>query len=231
MCCPGQAPIRDFVHHNTLHGYQHLGFREAVAAAQRTSGQRGYLPLARFRAYFSDGRIDREDLVAVLDEEPDLEPDQVLLDRPDGEPLRQRRPLSRRPAPPLGPVTPAQLAWEIGERAALERLQADLVPDARARLLASAAVSGHQGEQAAVADLADACLAVLGLTHVTLHPEELTGPSGAGRSRRRVQREDAGRRPRTGPRSARSASTPSSGSRPCSIGWGPSSRCAACCAS
>ncbi|MGE0362939.1 MAG: DUF2309 domain-containing protein [Vicinamibacterales bacterium] len=59
---PDQGPIGVFVHHNTLHAFQHLSFHEAVQAGADATGARPYLSLAQFRAALASGRIAASDL-------------------------------------------------------------------------------------------------------------------------------------------------------------------------
>ncbi len=54
---PQQGPIKDFVHHNTLHAVQHYPFHEGVALAAKVFGARSYLPLADYQQRFKSGRI------------------------------------------------------------------------------------------------------------------------------------------------------------------------------
>ncbi len=75
---PAQAPIRDFVHHNTLHGFQRLPFPEALAAAHGLSGAQPYWSEERFRACLASGRVSRADLAAALDEAGIADLDQTL---------------------------------------------------------------------------------------------------------------------------------------------------------
>ena len=54
---PAQGPIKDFIHHNTLHAFQHHPFHEGIAIAAKTFGARSYLPLEDYQAMYQQGRI------------------------------------------------------------------------------------------------------------------------------------------------------------------------------
>ncbi|MFQ5643457.1 MAG: DUF2309 domain-containing protein [Thiogranum sp.] len=169
---PGQAAIRDFVHHNTLHGYEHLDFPEALEAAYRTTGASGYLPDEEFRKLYRQGRIELADLRAVLRESTELKVDDTIFRCGERDVRREDIYLATL-LHPFKPVTGAQLGWQVEEMDAFRAVQADVDAQARAQLLAAAGEDGKRREAEAVEDLWQACLHVLGLDHFILHPEDL----------------------------------------------------------
>ena len=57
---PAQGPIKDFIHHNTLHAVQHHPFHEGVALAAKMFGARSYLPLDDYQDLYREGRIKND---------------------------------------------------------------------------------------------------------------------------------------------------------------------------
>lgn len=55
---PAQAPLKDFIHHNTLHAFQHLPFFEGVRKAGAIFGYRTLFSLEEFRELHRQGRMD-----------------------------------------------------------------------------------------------------------------------------------------------------------------------------
>jgi len=169
---PGQAPIKDFVHHNTLHGYQHLEFSQALKVAYETSGNYGYLSADQFRQFYASGRISDEDLRAILDEDKQLESQKVVLDV-DGHQTHLRDVLLTGLIRQIEPLTACQLRWQTEENRALDEFQSDVSREMCEQLLARASKHGINGQRAAVNNLWEACLDVLSLNDWSLHPEDL----------------------------------------------------------
>lgn len=63
---PAQAPLKDFIHHNTLHAFQHEKFHSAVTKAGEIFGFKGYLSLHDFRQLYIDNKIDDEIISRVI---------------------------------------------------------------------------------------------------------------------------------------------------------------------
>jgi hypothetical protein len=55
---PAQSPLKDFVHHNTLHSFQDKKFLDALQDASAIFGYKTYLPLADFRSRYHKGQIN-----------------------------------------------------------------------------------------------------------------------------------------------------------------------------
>jgi uncharacterized protein YbcC (UPF0753/DUF2309 family) len=129
---PTQGPITVFIHHNTLHAFEHLPFEEAIVEAQRVLGAEPYQSEARFRRELDAGRIRPHDLYTVLLDELNDQGDVLigcLGTRHELQLVMLRY--------PLYDGTDDEIGWFIHEADALYRFREDVPPQVRRRLLES----------------------------------------------------------------------------------------------
>ena len=70
---PAQNPLKDFVHHNTLHAFQHNEFHEALAKANTIFGYKTYLSVVEFRSRFAKNEIKENVLDYIISKNKGIE--------------------------------------------------------------------------------------------------------------------------------------------------------------
>ena len=63
---PAQAPLKDFVHHNTLHGFQSFSFFEGLNQASNVFGYQTLLSLAEYRIKWKNGEISEPSILSAM---------------------------------------------------------------------------------------------------------------------------------------------------------------------
>ena len=127
---PAQGPIKVFIHHNTLHAFEHLAFDDGVKAGAKLFGCQAYLSEDRYRELFASGRIAPDDLFVVLLEDLGVDADTLIGFL--GTRFHFRLALLQHP-PRVAP-TP-ELRWFMVETDALARMHREVPPEVRQRYL------------------------------------------------------------------------------------------------
>src|SRR6202790_926989 len=155
---PAQGPISIFIHHNTLHAFEHLPFEEAVETAAEQLGCEPFLSESRYRDKLASGRILAKDVTALLDEQ--------LGARGANDVAGARPPLDLWGALALHGIPAAtgrELSWILEETAALSRFRTDVPANARSAAAVLTDQDGRVGEERrAVRRLWNACIQAVG---------------------------------------------------------------------
>jgi uncharacterized protein YbcC (UPF0753/DUF2309 family) len=64
---PTQAPLKDFIHHNTLHAFQEKFFHTGLAEAAQIFGYKVYLSLEEYQVLYAEGKISDEVLNKIIE--------------------------------------------------------------------------------------------------------------------------------------------------------------------
>jgi hypothetical protein len=128
---PAQGPITVFIHHNTLHAFEHLTFDQAVRCGADVFGCQPYLPEERYRAALSRGRIRLSELRAVLADDLGTR----AHDSAGGLCSRLALRLARLQVPVV--TAPAEeLRWFVAETDALKKVRPEAPVESRLKLIA-----------------------------------------------------------------------------------------------
>lgn len=126
-------PMKRFVHHNPLHGLEHLTFDQAVKEARHLLGGNGYLPNSEYRQLYREGRITSEGVTRALQRvgppiagHPSI---QAASRRIESSQVLRAHLLFG-----LEPLDPMLLQWTLGAGGALKRFQRDLPAESRQRI-------------------------------------------------------------------------------------------------
>ncbi|HWA98714.1 MAG TPA: DUF2309 domain-containing protein [Pirellulales bacterium] len=128
---PAQGPITVFIHHNTLHAFEHLPFHEAVRQASHVFRCHPYLSEDRYRDALRRGRIRFADLQEVLQRDLGAGANEPIPCF--GTRLQLRLAMLQYPLR-TGPT--AELIWHVAEANALRRVTSEASAAVRARILA-----------------------------------------------------------------------------------------------
>ena len=123
---PAQGPISIFIHHNTLHAFEHLPFEEAVQHAAERLGCEPFLSESRYRDKLASGRILARDVEALIDHQLGAGGSSDVAG------VGSRRDIWR--AVVLHGIPAAkgrELAWILEETETLSRFRTDLPANAR----------------------------------------------------------------------------------------------------
>ncbi|HEY3403242.1 MAG TPA: DUF2309 domain-containing protein [Ohtaekwangia sp.] len=78
---PAQAPLKDFIHHNTLHAFQNLKFFEALRNASAIFGYKVSLKLTEYRELYQSKRINEDVLRRIISEKKGASQVKVWMDK------------------------------------------------------------------------------------------------------------------------------------------------------
>ena len=123
---PTQGPIKVFVHHNTLHALEDLGFDEGVVRGRKIFGCEPYWTERQYHEAMSQGRIRTEDIEAVLSDDLGDEADRLIGSFGTRFALR-----SAMASYPLRSMPDRELHWLLAESDALRYFRSEVPADIR----------------------------------------------------------------------------------------------------